>query len=58
MFTFIFKGVYGCLTPLLADWCNETCGGDQQKRALILGLMTSAGTPVVIPFQQLQLSSL
>lgn len=54
MFAFIFCGVYGCFTPLLAGWCNEVCGGDQQKRALILGLMTSVGPAAVIPFQQLQ----
>ncbi|KAH7021308.1 major facilitator superfamily transporter [Microdochium trichocladiopsis] len=57
MFAFIFNGVYGCYTPLLAGWCNETCGGDQQKRAFILGLMTSVGPAVVIPFQQLQFPS-
>lgn len=54
MFAFIFNGIYGCFTPLLAVCCNETYGGDQQKRAFILGLMTSVGPAVVISFQQLQ----
>jgi MFS transporter, ACS family, pantothenate transporter len=57
MFVFIFCGIYGCFTPLLAGWVNETCGGDQQKRAFILGLMTSVGPAVQIPFQQLQFPS-
>ncbi|KAK8122454.1 permease of the major facilitator superfamily [Apiospora sp. TS-2023a] len=57
MFVFIAMGTYGCFTPLLASWCNECCGGDQQKRAFILGLMTSVGGAVVIPFQQLQFPS-
>lgn len=57
MAVFILNGVYGCYTPLLAGWCNECCGGDQQKRAFILGLMTSVGGAVVIPFQQLQFPS-
>lgn len=57
MVAFIAIGTYGCFTPLLAGWCNECCGGDQQKRAFILGLMTSVGGAVVIPFQQLQFPS-
>ncbi|CAJ2510610.1 Uu.00g062350.m01.CDS01 [Anthostomella pinea] len=57
MVVFIACGTYGCFTPLLAGWCNETCGGDQQKRAFILGLMTSVGPAVQIPFQQLQFPS-
>ncbi|KAF3021444.1 hypothetical protein E8E14_006850 [Neopestalotiopsis sp. 37M] len=57
MAVFILNGVYGCYTPLLAGWVNECCGGDQQKRAFILGLMTSVGGAVVIPFQQLQFPS-
>ncbi|KAI1498037.1 major facilitator superfamily transporter [Biscogniauxia marginata] len=57
MVVFIACGTYGCFTPLLAGWVNETCGGDQQKRAFILGLMTSVGPAVLIPFQQLQFPS-
>ncbi|ORY66564.1 major facilitator superfamily transporter [Pseudomassariella vexata] len=57
MFCFILTGVYGCFTPLLAGWVNESCGGDQQKRAFVLGFMTSVGSALVIPFQQLQFPS-
>ncbi|KAK8118309.1 Pantothenate transporter liz1 [Apiospora kogelbergensis] len=57
MFVFIGIGTYGCFTPLLAGWCNECCGGDQQKRAFVLGLMPSVGGAFVIPFQQLQFPS-
>ncbi|KAH7128908.1 major facilitator superfamily transporter [Dactylonectria macrodidyma] len=57
MAAFILLGCYGCYTPLLAGWANEACGGDQQKRAFILGFMVSVGQAVVIPFQQLQLPS-
>uniref|UniRef100_A0A8H7N302 Major facilitator superfamily (MFS) profile domain-containing protein n=1 Tax=Bionectria ochroleuca TaxID=29856 RepID=A0A8H7N302_BIOOC len=54
---FILAGCYGCYTPLLAGWTNEACGGDQQKRAFVLGFMVSVGQAVVIPFQQLQMPS-
>ncbi|KAH7310785.1 major facilitator superfamily domain-containing protein [Stachybotrys elegans] len=54
---FILAGCYGCYTPLLAGWANEACGGDQQKRAFVLGFMVSVGQAVVIPFQQLQMPS-
>ncbi|KAI1851030.1 hypothetical protein JX265_004562 [Neoarthrinium moseri] len=54
---FILVGCYGCYTPLLAGWANEACGGDQQKRAFVLGFMVSVGQAVVIPFQQLQMPS-
>ncbi|KAL2672879.1 hypothetical protein Neosp_013595 [[Neocosmospora] mangrovei] len=57
MAVFIMHGCYGCFTPLLAGWANEACGGDQQKRAFILGFMVSVGQAVVIPFQQVQLAS-
>ncbi|PSN70254.1 MFS general substrate transporter [Corynespora cassiicola Philippines] len=57
MACFILHGCYGCFTPLIAGWTNEACGGDQQKRAFILGFMVSVGQAVVIPFQQLQLPS-
>lgn len=57
MAAFILCGCYGCYTPLLAGWTNETCGGDQQKRAFILGFMTAVGGAVAIPFQQIQLAS-
>lgn len=57
MFVFIFNGCYGCFTPILAGWVNESCGGDQQKRGFILGFMVAAGGAVVIPFQQLQFPS-
>lgn len=57
MAVFILIGCYGCYTPLLAGWCNEACGGDQQKRAFVLGFMVSVGQAVVIPFQQLQFPS-
>lgn len=57
MAVFILIGFYGCYTPLLAGWCNEACGGDQQKRAFVLGFMVSVGQAVVIPFQQLQFPS-
>ncbi|KAH9886364.1 major facilitator superfamily transporter [Xylariomycetidae sp. FL2044] len=57
MFVFIACGTYGTYTPLLAGWVNESCGGDQQKRAFTLGLMTSVGPAVLIPFQQLQFPS-
>ncbi|GJC81484.1 pantothenate transporter liz1 [Colletotrichum liriopes] len=57
MAVFILAGCYGCYTPLLAGWTNEACGGDQQKRAFVLGFMVSVGQAVVIPFQQLQMPS-
>ncbi|OLN81967.1 Pantothenate transporter liz1-like protein 13 [Colletotrichum chlorophyti] len=57
MAVFIIAGCYGCYTPLLAGWANEACGGDQQKRAFVLGFMVSVGQAVVIPFQQLQMPS-
>lgn len=57
MAVFILHGCYGCFTPLIAGWTNEACGGDQQKRAFVLGFMVSVGQAVVIPFQQLQLPS-
>lgn len=57
MVAFILTGCYGCYTPLLAGWVNESCGGDQQKRAFILGFMVSAGYAVTIPFQQFQMPS-
>lgn len=57
MAAFILVGCYGCYTPLLAGWVNEACGGDQQKRAFVLGFMVSVGAAVVIPFQQLQFPS-
>lgn len=57
MAAFILCGCYGCYTPLLAGWTNETCGGDQQKRAFILGFMTAVGGAVAIPFQQIQFAS-
>lgn len=57
MAAFILAGCYGCYTPLLAGWVNESCGGDSQKRAFILGFMVSVGSAVVIPFQQLQFPS-
>jgi MFS transporter, ACS family, pantothenate transporter len=57
MAVFILCGCYGCFTPLLAGWTNEVCGGDQQKRAFILGFMTSVGGAVAIPMQQLQFPS-
>ena len=57
MAVFIMHGCYGCFTPLIAGWTNEACGGDQQKRAFILGFMVSVGQAVVIPFQQVQLAS-
>ncbi|KAK1710769.1 major facilitator superfamily transporter [Colletotrichum lupini] len=57
MAVFILAGCYGCYTPLLAGWANEACGGDQQKRAFVLGFMVSVGQAVVIPFQQLQMPS-
>ncbi|CAN8100498.1 unnamed protein product [Discula destructiva] len=57
MAAYILAGSYGCYTPLLAGWANEACGGDQQKRAFVLGFMVSVGSAVVIPFQQLQFPS-
>jgi ACS family pantothenate transporter-like MFS transporter len=57
MAAFILVGCYGCYTPLLAGWVNQSCGGDQQLRAFVLGMMVSVGQAVVIPFQQLQLPS-
>ncbi|SPO04361.1 related to transporter protein [Cephalotrichum gorgonifer] len=57
MAAFILTGCYGCFTPLLAGWTNEACGGDQQKRAFILGFMVSVGYAVTIPFQQYQMPS-
>lgn len=57
MAMYILIGCYGCYTPLLAGWANEACGGDQQKRAFVLGFMVSVGSAVVIPFQQLQFPS-
>lgn len=57
MAAFILVGVYGCYTPLLAGWVNESCGADQQKRAFILGWMVSVGYAVTIPFQQYQMPS-
>lgn len=57
MAVYILAGCYGCYTPLLAGWANEACGGDQQKRAFVLGFMVSVGSAVVIPFQQLQFPS-
>lgn len=57
MAVYILAGCYGCYTPLLAGWVNEACGGDQQKRAFVLGFMVSVGSAVVIPFQQLQFPS-
>ncbi|KAL1864996.1 hypothetical protein Daus18300_007343 [Diaporthe australafricana] len=57
MAVFILAGCYGCYTPLIAGWANEACGGDQQKRAFVLGFMVSVGQAVVIPFQQLQMPS-
>jgi ACS family pantothenate transporter-like MFS transporter len=57
MVLFIPVGCYGCYTPLLAGWVNASCGGDQQLRAFVLGMMVSVGQAVVIPFQQLQLPS-
>ncbi|KAM0330762.1 hypothetical protein ACHAQA_003716 [Verticillium albo-atrum] len=57
MAAFILTGCYGCYTPLLAGWVNESCGGDDQKRAFILGWMISVGYAVTIPFQQLQMPS-
>lgn len=57
MAVFIMCGCYGCFTPLLAGWVNEACGGDQQMRAFLLGLMTSVGGALVIPFQQYQFPS-
>ncbi|KAH7139485.1 major facilitator superfamily domain-containing protein [Dendryphion nanum] len=57
MAVFILHGCYGCFTPLLAGWANEACGGDQHKRAFVLGFMVSVGQGVVIPFQQLQMPS-
>jgi ACS family pantothenate transporter-like MFS transporter len=54
---FILVGCYGCYTPLLAGWVNASCGGDQQLRAFVLGMMVSVGQAVVIPFQQLQMPS-
>lgn len=57
MAAYILAGCYGCYTPLLAGWANEACGGDQQKRAFVLGFMVSVGSAVVIPFQQLQFPS-
>ncbi|KAF3053753.1 hypothetical protein E8E11_011946 [Didymella keratinophila] len=57
MAAFILVGCYGCYTPLLAGWVNASCGGDQQLRAFVLGMMVSFGQAVVIPFQQLQLPS-
>ncbi|KAH5082868.1 hypothetical protein HBI23_067770 [Parastagonospora nodorum] len=57
MAAFILVGCYGCYTPLLAGWVNASCGGDQQLRAFVLGMMVSVGQAVVIPFQQLQLPS-
>lgn len=57
MAAFILTGCYGCYTPLLAGWVNESCGGDQQKRAFILAWMVSVGYAVTIPFQQYQMPS-
>lgn len=57
MAAYILAGCYGCYTPLLAGWANEACGGDQQKRAFVLGFMVAVGSAVVIPFQQLQFPS-
>lgn len=57
MAVYILIGCYGCYTPLLAGWANEACGGDQQKRAFVLGFMVSVGSAVIIPFQQLQFPS-
>ncbi|KAH8892111.1 MFS general substrate transporter [Thozetella sp. PMI_491] len=57
MAAFILCGCYGCYTPLLAGWTNETCGGDEQKRAFILGFMTALGGAVATPFQQYQFPS-
>lgn len=57
MVAFILTGCYGCYTPLLAGWVNESCGTDQQKRAFILGFMVSVGYAVTIPFQQYQMPS-
>lgn len=57
MAAYILVGCYGCYTPLLAGWANEACGGDQQKRAFVLGFMVAVGSAVVIPFQQLQFPS-
>lgn len=57
MVAFILSGCYGCYTPLLAGWVNESCAGDQQKRAFILGFMVSIGYAVTIPFQQYQMPS-
>ena len=57
MAAFILTGCYGCYTPLLAGWTNETCGGDEQKRAFILAWMVSVGYAVTIPFQQYQMPS-
>ena len=57
MVAYILVGFYGCFTPLLAGWVNESCGGDQQKRGFILGFMVSVGGAVIIPFQQYQFPS-
>ncbi|KAL2418049.1 MFS transporter PfmaC [Exophiala dermatitidis] len=57
MAVFVLTGCYGCYTPLLAGWCNGSCGGDQQLRAFVLAFMVSLGQAVVIPFQQYQMPS-
>jgi ACS family pantothenate transporter-like MFS transporter len=43
MAAFILVGCYGCYTPVLAGWVNASCGGDQQLRAFVLGMMVSVG---------------
>ena len=57
MAVFILVVCYGCYTPLLAGCVNASCGGDQQLRAFLLGMMVSVGQAIDIPFQQLQLPS-
>ncbi|KAF3034859.1 hypothetical protein E8E12_000459 [Didymella heteroderae] len=39
MAAFILVGCYSCYTSLLAGWVNASCGGDQQLRAFVLGMM-------------------
>ncbi len=49
---YTMTGVYGCFTPVLAGWCNISCGGDQHLRAVTQASMIVVGQIVVTPFQQ------
>lgn len=49
---YTMTGAYGCFTPVLAGWCNISCGGDQHLRAATQASMIVVGQIVVTPFQQ------